>query len=106
MVKHLKSATLIHHSKIMVPHDDTERVAIAELKIWEVPQDSHYPEGRKYSLFLVWKDSGEVILGIDNHKPKGPHIHRGESEKPYPYRGEDELVDEFWGYVREEGFLI
>ena len=46
-------ATLLYHSKALVLHRDTEEVAIAELKVWNVPVSKDYPEGRKFSLFLV-----------------------------------------------------
>ena len=72
----------------------------------KVPTSKHYPEGRKFSLFLVDRVSGEVLVGFDNHKPKGPHIHRGACEEPYEYSGEGVLIEDFWRLVKEEGFLI
>jgi len=40
-----------------------------------------YPAGRKFSLFLVAQ--GEVLVGLDNHKPKGPHLHLGKDERRF-----------------------
>jgi len=99
-------ATLLYHSKIQVIHGNSEEVAIAELKIWEVQITSHYPEGRKFSLFLVWKESGEVIIGFDNHKPKGPHLHKRGREEPYEFKDVGQLIEDFWSLVRMEGFLV
>lgn len=76
--------------------------AIAELKIWNVPKSKDYPEGRKFSLFLV--SAGAVVVGIDNHKPKGPHLHLGSRELPYLYRDEQLLVADFWDFARKAGF--
>lgn len=99
-------ATLIYHSKVNVIHKRTDEVAIAELKVWEVPESDDFPEGLKYSAFLVAKESGRVIVGFDNHKPKGPHLHQGDEEILYDFRGTDELIDDFWSLVSKEGFLI
>lgn len=101
-----RSALLLYHSKIQVIHGDSEEVAVAELRVWEVQKTAHYPEGRKFSAFLVWKESGEVILGFDNHKPKGPHLHKHGSEEPYEFEGEAKLIDDFWRMVKMEGFLV
>jgi len=99
-------ATLIYHSKVQLLHGKTEAVAIAETKVWKVPKSKSYPDGIKYSLFLVLKESGEVIVGLDNHKPKGPHLHRHGKEQEYDYMGQDGVVDEFWDMVKEEGFQL
>ncbi len=45
---------------------------MAELKVWEIGATAHYPAGIKYSLFFVQPESGTVLFGMDNHKPKGP----------------------------------
>ncbi len=65
-----------------------------------------YPEGIKFSLFLVSRSTSKVIFGIDNHRPKGPHLHTGEKESKYEFRGVDHLVEEFWDRVRKEGFEL
>jgi hypothetical protein len=101
-----RPATLLYHSKILVVHGSSESVAISELKIWQVPSSLYYPEGRKFSVFLVWKESGEVILGFDNHKPKGPHLHKNGREESYKFKDSEQLIEDFWSLVRMEGFLI
>lgn len=80
----------------------TGEVAVAELKVWSVPRSKDYPQGRKCSLFLVV--GGEVVVGIDNHKPKGPHLHLGDRELPYHYRDERSLLADFWDLARKAGF--
>jgi hypothetical protein len=47
---------------------------------------------------------GEVVIGIDNHKPKGPHLHLGNKELPYTYQDEEILLIDFWDLVRKAGF--
>ena len=78
-------------------------IAIAELKVWQVPKAKHYEDGRKFSLFLVLK--GRIIIGIDNHRPKGPHLHLGAEEVPYNYVDDDQLLNDFWDLVRKAGFI-
>lgn len=99
-------ATLRFSSKVTLLNRVTAEVAIAELKVWDVPESVYYPEGLKYRLFLVVKEQGLVIVGFDNHKPKGPHIHYRGGEIDYVFRGVDALVDDFWLWVEKEGFLI
>ncbi len=101
-----RTATLLYHSKIQVIHGSSEEVAIAELKVWEVSTTTHYPEGRKFSVFLVWEESGEVIIGFDNHKPKGPHLHKRGREESYEFKSVEQLIEDFWSLVRMEGFLV
>ncbi len=98
------AATVLIKEKRWLLHKTTGAVAVAELKIWSVPRSKDYPEGRKFSLFLVTK--GEVLVGIDNHKPKGPHLHLGEQEVPYLFRGEEELLSDFWDFARKAGFEL
>lgn len=77
-------------------------VGIVELKVWEVPKSDEYPNQRKFSLFLAAQ--GQVLIGIDNHKPKGPHLHIGDEERPFHYRDDDQLLEDFWELVRKAGF--
>ena len=72
-------ALLLYHSKITLIHRHSDAVALAALKVWQVPKSRHFPEGFKYSLSLVEKSTGDVLLGYDNHKPKGHHVHVGET---------------------------
>ncbi len=99
------SALLLYHSKITMVHKRTEAVAIAELKVWQVPKTTHFPEGIKYSLFLVNKATGAVLIGYDNHKPKGHHMHVGDMERAFAFQDVDTLIDDFWSNVEERGYL-
>ncbi|MBI4405028.1 MAG: hypothetical protein HY537_12770 [Deltaproteobacteria bacterium] len=95
---------MAYHKKMNLVHRKTDRVAVAELKVWKV-QSSEYPEGIKYSMFLTALDSGEIIIGMDNHDPKGPHLHRRGCEVSYDSDiSTDSLVDNFWKLAKEEGF--
>lgn len=97
----MKAEPLFHEKRLLL-NRETGDVAVAELKVWRVPKSSHYPDGTKYSLYLVV--GGEVLVGIDNHKPKGPHLHLGDREVPYAYRGVDMLLSNFWDLARKAGY--
>ena len=99
-------AKLKFHRKLTLIHGTTNEAAVAELKVFEVPSAQHYPDGLKFSMFLVLKESGRVLLGFDNHKPKGPHLHLHDREIPYEYDGVDQLVEDFWRLTKKEGFVI
>ncbi len=97
---------MLHHSKVTLVHYRTDEVAVAELRVLKVEVTRHFPEGLKYSLFLVDGASGEVLVGFDNHKPKGHHIHLGALEKEYMFIDMQTLVNDFWEQVKKKGFLI
>ena len=95
-------ARLVFHEKRLVWSASRRAAGVAELKVWEIPRSETYPDGRKFSLFLVAQ--GEVLVGIDNHRLKGPHVHRGPEEVPFPYTDDEQLLNEFWRLVRKAGF--
>ena len=45
-------------------------------------------------VFFAVKD-GVVLVGYDNHAPKGPHRHLGGVEEEYRFEGLDELRADF-----------
>jgi hypothetical protein len=99
----MKAEPLFREKRLVLNRTSGE-LATVELKIWKVPKSTDYPAARKYSLFLV--SNGEVVVGIDNHKPKGPHLHLGNKELSYEYLGDGKLMGDFWDLVRKAGFEI
>ena len=96
-------AELIFHEKKLLNHQSGLETAIAEIKVWKVPRSEH-EEGIKYSLFLV--RDGTVVIGFDNHKPKGPHFHIWPNEFKYEFISHERLLNDFWEMVQERGFLL
>jgi hypothetical protein len=47
---------------------------ILEMAIHQVGISAKYPDGIKYGLILVDPKTGKRLL-MDNHHPKGAHIH-------------------------------
>ena len=99
-------ATIISHFKVTLIQRETLTVAIAERKIWKLSKSKDYPEGFKYTLFCVLKESGEVLIGLDNHRPKGHHKHQDGSETIYDFRDLDKLVDDFWNEVEKRDYIL
>ncbi len=95
-------ARLVFHEKRLVWSQSQDVAAVVELKVWDLPKSEDYPSGRKFSLFLV--SQGEVLVGIDNHEPKGPHLHLGGAELPFHYTDDEQLLASFWDLVRKVGF--
>ncbi|MEK6705200.1 MAG: DUF6516 family protein [Bdellovibrionota bacterium] len=102
LYNHIVKARPVFQEKRLVPSSASEVAAVVEIKIWDVPKSKDYPSGRKFSLFLVAE--GKVVVGFDNHKPKGPHLHLGNRELPYLYRNNERLISDFWDLVRKAGF--
>ena len=73
---------------------------IMELKIYQLEMSSQYPDGFKYSLICKDLRTGRQVL-IDNHHPKGHHIHLDKEEKMYEFHGTEALIDDFKKLVLE-----
>jgi hypothetical protein len=97
-------AVEIFRQKTVLKHSDGVRLAIFEVIILKIPISAHYLEGIKYSAWF--SESGKTIFGFDNHKPKGPHLHIGELEVGYVFRGIEELRNDAEAMIRKAGFII
>ena len=67
---------------------------LMELLIHEVPRTRAQPLGLKYRLICIDLTTGAKVL-MDNHHPKGPHVHIDDRELPYEFAGEEKLVSDF-----------
>ncbi len=67
---------------------------ILELSIHELAKSAQYPDGIKYGLICIDIKTGKKIL-MDNHHPKGPHIHIDDTEMEYKYTNDDKLIEDF-----------
>ena len=73
---------------------------IVEFEIFEVGDPIRYPDGVKYSLLCVNTRHGRRVL-LDNHHPKGPHMHLDETETAYVFNGVSALIADFTRIVLE-----
>jgi len=67
---------------------------VVELVIYEVPRTSSQSLGLKYRLACTGLKLGSRVL-MDNHHPKGPHIHIDAQKIPYEFVNEDKLIADF-----------
>jgi len=88
-------ATLVRHEKFIV-----RRRFVVEVSVHELPRSSRYPDGLKWGLICIDQVTGHRVL-MDNHHPKGAHIHLNEAELPYEFQGLDQLVKDFRSLVTE-----
>ncbi len=82
------ASELFLHQKIF-----NEDSSIVEMKVWKVRKSPQYPLGVRYSLY--WVKNGKTIVGYDNHFPKGPHRHYGNSEEEYAFENIKKLIADF-----------
>jgi len=68
------------------------------MEIYDVGKSIRYPDSLKYGLIFVDSKTGHKVL-MDNHHPKGHHVHLGEQEFPYHYVDENKLVVDFKAFV-------
>ena len=67
---------------------------LLEMSVHQVPKSLKYPQGFKYGMiFIDIKTSAKVLM--DNHHPKGPHVHINEYEFTYKFDSIDQLVSDF-----------
>ncbi|MEW6056483.1 MAG: DUF6516 family protein [Bdellovibrionota bacterium] len=73
---------------------------VVELNIHEVGDPVRYPDGVKYGLACVDLVTRKRIL-MDNHHPKGPHVHLDNIEVPYSFQDVPTLINDFKRLVLE-----
>ena len=83
-----RPAKLITHDKVLLASG-----VIVEIKVWQLWDDERYPERYKYSLFAIY--DGEVLVGYDNHHPKGHHRHLHGKEESYNFTTLEKLKNDF-----------
>ncbi len=96
-------ATEILHQKMVLKHKDGKRLAIFEFVVWRIPKSIDYPEGVKFRAWL--SENGETLFGLDNHRPKGPHLHVRDLEVAYVYRGLEALRVDLIAMIEKEVFI-
>ena len=88
-------AVLVRHEKFIV-----RRRYVIEISVHQVAKSERYRDGLKWGLICVDQVTGRRVL-MDNHHPKGPHIHIEDDELPYDFRNLDQLVTDFRRLVNE-----
>ncbi len=88
MVSHMK-ATLVFREK-RIEADG----AIIDMTIWRVPVPVlPSPHRLKYSLY--YGRGGQRLIGFDNERGKGDHMHVGDDERVYAFSTVEQLIADF-----------
>lgn len=85
------------HSEKLVYTDG----AIREEVVWRVPSPVA-PSQHAYKYRLAYIVGGIRVIGYDNERGKGDHIHRDGGEHPYEFRGPAEVIMDFRKDVERE----
>jgi len=85
----IMKAMLIRHEKFIV-----RRRYLIEISVHQLSRSTKYVDGLKWGLICLDRVSGKRVL-MDNHHPKGPHIHIDHRELPYEFVNLDQLVADF-----------
>ena len=81
-------AELIEHYKHYIRNS-----YLLEVRVWRV-DDRRYRYGLKYSLIFIEHKTQKKVL-MDNHYPKGPHIHIDNTESDYEFKNMENLIIDF-----------
>lgn len=73
---------------------------VLEVEIFQVKKAPATPDGLKYGLICVDVRTGLRVL-MDNHHPKGHHIHLNNKEMPYNFVDVDTLLENFKALILE-----
>lgn len=71
-----------------------------EAVVWQVPSPVE-PSRHDYKYSLVLIENGVRVLGFDNERGKGDHLHRGAVESAYRFVTVDQLIDDFFAEVEK-----
>jgi hypothetical protein len=82
-------ATLIYRQKARI-----HGCFILDMAIHRVYKSDKYPDGIKYGLILIDEITQKRVL-MDNHHPKGSHIHLDNQEIEYEFVDEMKLIQDF-----------
>jgi hypothetical protein len=88
-------AVLIRHEKFMV-----RRRYVIEIVVYQISDVERYAGGFKWRLICIDQRDGTRVL-MDNHHPKGPHIHIDDDEMSYEFVNLDQLIIDFREMISE-----
>lgn len=74
---------------------------ILDIKVWRVP-NSVLPSRHVYKYSLYYGRDGKRLVGYDNERGKGDHIHVNGLEKAYLFTTLEKLLADFFEEVRTQ----
>ena len=75
------------------------------VRIYEVPRTETYPLGFRYRLLCVDLITSARVL-MDNHHPKGPHVHVNDREFGYTFVTPEKLISDFKEIVMQRMGIV
>jgi hypothetical protein len=72
---------------------------LVEITLFELEHNIHYPHGVKYRFIAINLRTKNRVL-MDNHQPKGDHIHINNNEESYQYTSIENLFKDFRELVK------
>ena len=72
--------------------------SIVEMVIWKVPSPI-VGSLHNYKYRLFYGIRGERIVGFDNERGKGDHMHLKGKERPYQFLTVDRLIADFYAEI-------
>ncbi|WP_298290458.1 DUF6516 family protein [Thiomonas sp.] len=67
---------------------------LVEMVVWRLPHPVP-PSTHAFKYRLVYVVNGERVIGFDNERGKGDHMHIGTKEFPHQFVDVDRLIDDF-----------
>ncbi len=89
-------ATLVQSDKVVFADG-----AIREVVIWLVPTPVP-PASHSFKYRMVYVVEGVRVIGFDNERGKGDHMHLHGVETPYPFSDLAKLLADFRGLIAKE----
>lgn len=68
--------------------------AIIELVVWRVPAPVS-PSRHRFKYRVAYVVDGRRVIGFDNERGKGDHMHVGRAEAPYMFSTVEALIEDF-----------
>ena len=89
-------ARLIQSDKLLF-----EDGSIRQIRIWLVP-DPVAPSAHRFKYSLVYVVEGVRVIGFDNERGKGDHLHLHGIETPYAFQDIAKLLADFRTLIAQE----
>jgi hypothetical protein len=93
----MAKATLIVHERRIDASG-----GIMEIRVWRVPGPVK-PSTHDYKYSLLYGRPGLRLIGFDNERGKGDHMHIAGIETPYAFTNLDALLADFFAAIRKAG---
>ena len=84
----MQKAKIIRNERVVL----AQGLFIIEIKAYEVPKSSKFPEGVKLKCVLIDVEQGKPRVLLDNHQPYGFHLHAKLPDDPN-FRVELDILD-------------